>query len=201
MRKTLTPKQEKFVRNLFEGMSQREAYINAGYSSKSSPAILDIRACEAAKASKVLVRLEELRKKAEDKSVASVLERKQVLTEIIRARHTDFMTCSADGVWFHDIGPEKLNLAALKQIQTTTMPFGDKESPDKVLLTKVELNDPIRAIAELNKMGGDYAPEKHELSGKDGGPIEIDHRAALIGRINNIVARSREKQIPERTDG
>ena len=167
----LKKKQETLTQSLFKGMSQRDAYIEAGYSPNQLPATIDRHACELAKTDKILARYEELRQKVEDASVATVLERKQVLTEIARARQTDFMTCSADGVWMHDIGQETMNKAALKQIQTTTEPFGEKDDNLKIILTKVELYDPIKAIAELNKMDGAYAPVKQELTGKDGTPI------------------------------
>jgi len=158
----LTHKQEQFTLNLLAGMSQRDAYTKAGYSKKQPISVIDSNACVLAKSSKVLARQAELNKKAESNKVAGVEERKSILTEIARARQTDFMTCSADGVWMHDIGPETINKAGLKQIQTTTMPFGGKEDNLSVILTKVELTNPIQAIAELNKMEGAYAPEKHE---------------------------------------
>ena len=170
----LTHKQEQFTLNLLAGMSQRDAYIKAGYSKKQPISVIDSNACVLAKSSKVLARQAELNKKVESNKVAGVEERKSILTEIARARQTDFMTCSADGVWMHDIGPETINKAGLKQIQTTTMPFGSKKKVNKddgdgdkeddlfVILTKVELINPIQAIAELNKMEGAYAPEKHE---------------------------------------
>ncbi len=167
----LKQKQETFTQNLFKGMSQRDAYTAAGYSSNQLPATLDRHAYDLAKNGKILARLEELRQKVEDASVATVLERQQVLTEIVRARQTDYMICSADGVWMHDIGQDTINKAALKQIQTTTMPFGEKEDNYKIILTKVELHDSIKAIAELNKMDGAYAPVRQELTGKDGDPV------------------------------
>lgn len=37
----------------------------------------------------------------------------------------------------------------------------------------------IAAIAETNKMHGDYAPTKSELTGKDGGPIATESRLVL----------------------
>ena len=80
----LTQKQETFCLNLFKGMSQREAYLHAGYSSNQSSDTIDRHACVLANSDKVVARREELDKKAEDKSVATVLERKQKLTEIIR---------------------------------------------------------------------------------------------------------------------
>ena len=163
----LTRRQEQFTLNLLAGMTQRDAYIKAGYSRKQPISVIDSNACVLAKSSKVLARQAELNQKVEANKVAGVEERKSILTEIARARQTDFMTCSADGVWMHDIGPETINKAGLKQIQTTTMPFGSKRDGEKeddlsVILTKVELINPIQAIAELNKMEGSYAPEKHE---------------------------------------
>ena len=158
----LTRRQEQFTLNLMAGMSQYEAYVKAGYSAKLTRATIDVNACRLAKNTKILLRQAELNQKVEANKVAGVEERKSILTEIARARQTDFMTCSADGVWMHDIGPETINKAGLKQIQTTTMPFGSKEDDLSVILTKVELTNPIQAIAELNKMEGAYAPEKHE---------------------------------------
>ena len=168
----LTRRQEKFTLNLLAGMTQREAYLQAGYSAKPSMAVIDVNACRLAQNTKVLLRQAELNQKAESDKVAGVEERKRVLTEILRARQTDFMTCSADGVWMHDIGTETLNVAGLKKIRTSTMPFGDKESNLQIILTEVELIDPVKAIAELNKMDGAYAPEKHanlniDLEAKD----------------------------------
>ena len=54
----------------------------------------------------------------------------------------------------------------------------------------------IQAIAELNKMGGNYAPVKQELTGKDGEPIEVnlDVRAKLLTLIDSAAARIRTPQ-------
>jgi len=167
----LTQKQERLVINLFNGMSQHDAYLQAGYSSNQSSATIDRHACALLKNDKIKTRLKELREEARLPDVASFEERQKVLTEITRARMTDFMTCGADGTWYHDIGEETLNTAALKRVDSTTMPFAtggapkskdDPPSPEMaVILTKVELISPIEAIKELNKMDGSYAPEKH----------------------------------------
>jgi len=158
MRKRLTQRQETFCLKYFELGNGSEAAIIAGYSKRNARVIASINLTKA----NIMKRLQELRQIAEDASIASVLERKQILTEIARARQTDFMICSADGVWMHDIGPETINKAALKQVQTSTMPFGDKEQNLQIILTKVELHDPIKAIAELNKMDRIYEPEGAE---------------------------------------
>jgi len=155
----LTKKQEQFTLNIFSGMSQREAYIKAGYSINTSVAIIDSHACELAKNSKVLVRLAELREKAESDKVMSVKERKERLSEIARARLTDFVECGLDGS-FINIGLESANSAAIKGVKTRTEydEHGNEKGNDKVatkttaIITDIRLHNPINAIAELNKM-------------------------------------------------
>ncbi|SHI75567.1 Terminase small subunit [Geosporobacter subterraneus DSM 17957] len=82
MRK-LTPKQEKFVQELIKGKSQREAYKLAYNASNMSDKVIDVRACELLKNSKVAVRYDELRsklvQKAEEQAIMSAIE---VLKEI-----------------------------------------------------------------------------------------------------------------------
>jgi phage terminase small subunit len=90
----LTPKQEKFCLNLFSGMSQREAYIQAGYSANSSPEVIDVTACNLVKSPKVALRLQELKNKAETSRVMSVIERKERLSEIAKDK-TDKRTSIA----------------------------------------------------------------------------------------------------------
>ncbi|MCK4722321.1 MAG: terminase small subunit [Dehalococcoidia bacterium] len=52
----------------------------------------------------------------------------------------------------------------------------------------------ISAIAELNKMEGEYPPSKLELTGKGGGPIEVEHDAKgkLIQILNRLAGRLKE---------
>ncbi len=169
MTNRLTQKQEIFTQNLFKGLYQRDAYIDA-YHPKYALSTIDANASRLAHNEKVLAYWEELKQAAEDATIANVIERKQVLTEIVRARQTDYMTCSADGVWMHDIGEETLNKAGLKKIRTTTMPFGDKDSELKIILTEVELASPLQAIDLLNKMDKIY-----EVGG-----VNIDNRTLIL---------------------
>ena len=150
----LTQKQDRFARFLFEGLSQREAFLQAGYSPNQAPATLDRRAHELAHTGKIAARYSELQQRADDASVAGVLERKQVLTEIVRGRFAFFMT---------KLTKDKLQSAALSEMRITETVTGKT--------TTVKLHDPVKAIAELNKMGGDYAPEKREITGKDGADL------------------------------
>jgi len=145
----LTVKQEKFTLNLFAGMSQREAYIQAGYSSNMLPGVIDNHASLLAKKGEVKVRLQELQEQAESDKIMSVKERKERLSEISRARLTDYQESGMDGGWIN-IGKESPNTAALSEITSTTKYDDNGASP--TLITKVKLHSPITAIAELNKM-------------------------------------------------
>ena len=83
MKDTLTQKQEAFTQDLFKGMYQREAYIDA-YHPSCALETIDANASRLASNVKVVARLKELNAKTEDDSVATVIERKQRLTKFIR---------------------------------------------------------------------------------------------------------------------
>ena len=82
----LTAKQEAYALLLFQGHSQRQAYIQAGYSPNSSPEALDVAACDLAADTKVALRLAELRAKVADGSIATVEERQRLLSKIARTK-------------------------------------------------------------------------------------------------------------------
>ena len=138
----ITQKQEAFVQDVFKDINPGRAYLNH-YHCKSL-GVAGACATRLLKKAKIKDRLDQLRQKVEDASVATVLERKQILTEIARGRLSDFMGEALDS--------DKLRSAALQEIKII-------EGKDKS--TTVKLHNPIQAIAEMNKMEGAYAPDKH----------------------------------------
>jgi hypothetical protein len=75
---------ETFAQGIAKGMSQRKAYREAFPSSKAwKDETVDVRACELAKDSKVVVRLTELRGMATSNAIMSATERKEWLTKLI----------------------------------------------------------------------------------------------------------------------
>ena len=181
--RTLKQKHVRFSLDIIKEVPPGKAYMEQ-YKVRTMAAA-DACASRLLKTAKIQDYLAKLRKKMEDDSIATPIERKQVLTEIVRARMTNYMTCSVDGVWMHDIGEETLNSAALKKIRTTTMPFGDKEAGESVILTEVELISPIQAIAELNKMEGIYDAE--------GGGVVVNNQI-----LNINVSSEKAKGLTER---
>ena len=144
-RKQLTAKQEAFCLNLFLGLSQREAYVKAGYSPNQLPATLDQHAYELASSAYILARLEELHSKAESDTVGTVIERKQRLTDIYRAQMVDFISPSGEPTLSKDIPHH----AAVSEFSITQMSAGEEKVITKRTL---KLRDPIAAIQEQNKM-------------------------------------------------
>lgn len=150
----LTQKQEKFAQNLFSGMTQREAWIQAGYSHNYSLAGVDSHACNLANTVKIQSRIEELNNQAASDRVMSVQERKERLSEISRARLTDFVEAGADGSYIN-VGLESCNSAAIQAVESTTK--YDDDGSGAAVITKLKLHDPVKAIAELNKMEHIYS--------------------------------------------
>jgi hypothetical protein len=141
-------------------MSQREAYLVAGYSPKQAPATLDIHACALAKTDKVMIRLAELNKKAEDAAITTVVERRKILSQIERAKVGDFTDERGN---LSITGKVKLMSAAVQEIKTEQTLLGYR--------TTLKLRDPIAAITEHNKMDGVY---------KDGTTVNIINQIKTI---------------------
>jgi phage terminase small subunit len=148
-RNNLSIKQEKFCLEYFKCGNASKAALIAGYSKRSYYAI----AAEMISFPKIQERIKQLRKKAEDDSVMNVLERKQKLTEIARAKLTDYMELGQDGSWVN-IGSETPNGGAIQEIHSRTE--YDKDGANPTIYTSVKLHDPVKAIETLNKMDGIY---------------------------------------------
>jgi len=153
MKDKLTQKQENFCLNILQGMSQREAYIQS-YKPNYAITTIDANASRLASNEKVLKRLSELREKAQNSKIASVIERKEILSEIARANMTNFVEVGQDGAWFN-IDNTNLNSRAIQSVQSKTV-LG-KEGADDAVFIRVNLHNPIDAIKELNKMDGVYS--------------------------------------------
>ncbi len=146
----LTPKQENFARNLFSGMSQRDAYIQAGYSSNNSLAVIDEHSCKLAAKDNIKIRIAELKTSAVDKSVMTVIERKKRLSELGRADLTDFM--DTEGEPKLDKTVPNHTAASEYYIKTKIDKYGNP-----IVTKSIKLRDQIAAIQELNKMEKIYS--------------------------------------------
>lgn len=80
----LTNKQEKFVKELIKGKTQRQAYYAAYPNSKKwKNENVDAKASNLFKIDKIKTRYQQLQKNANDKAIMSSIERKKWLTNIL----------------------------------------------------------------------------------------------------------------------
>ena len=168
-------RRELFAHLCVKGVSQTDAYKELFPRSKKwKPESVHEKASKMA--AKARPRISFLKSRAATKAVATLEECCAVLTEMIRAKHSDFLTMSADGVWFHDIGTETLNQAALKKVKTRiTTERGSGETISEKQFDEIELESKVTAIAGLADLLS-WKKTKVELSG--GVRLSFDRDAA-----------------------
>lgn len=81
----LTAKQEAFVQNILQGMSQADAYRSAYDAKNMSDKTIHERASVLASQDKVKTRLKELRDKLANEKIMTAQERLQWLTELVKS--------------------------------------------------------------------------------------------------------------------
>lgn len=138
---------EKFALALFQGKTQQDAAIEAGY----KPSRARFTASRLVTNGNILARILELGQKAESDAIMSVRERKEKLSEIGRGNIPDFIT--EEGIKVNKDSP---HVGAVSEITSVTRVF--RKNGEPVVITKLKLHPPVTAIDLLNKMGGDYPP-------------------------------------------
>jgi len=153
----LTQKQENFAQLIFSGTKQCDAYIQVYHPTTTRRGTIDCNASIIRHSKKIIHRLNELTAAATSPLIADKQERMEILSEVARGKLSNFIECGQDGSWIN-IDREKMNTSALQSIATRTIYNEDSAGP--AVVTKIKLHDPVKAIGELNRMDGSYAPEK-----------------------------------------
>jgi len=174
----LTQKRINFCLDVFAEVNPGQSYLTH-YKCKSL-AVAGACATRLLKNAKIQAYLQELRDKAESDKVMPVKERKERLSEIARARLTDYQETGLDSGYI-SIGKDSPNTAAIAQIESATK--FDENGNTGTLFTKVKLHSPIQAIAELNRMERLYT---------EGTTVNIDNRQLTI-EVNS----SKSKELTE----
>lgn len=81
---SVTMKQEKFIQGLIQGLTQRQAYIQAYNTENMNEETIDKEACLLFKNPKVAERYNELIKELEDKSIMTAKERMKWLSDVVK---------------------------------------------------------------------------------------------------------------------
>lgn len=122
----LTAKQEKFVRNLINGMSQREAYRDAFNNQTGSDKTIDECACKMFKNPKINTRFKELQAELNEHAILTAAQRMELLTQIATGE--------------------------AKEKDKVVTPSGKVVDVEK----ESNLTTRMKALDILNKMSGDY---------------------------------------------
>jgi len=157
MKKTLSAsalKHEAFVLALLSGMTAADAARKAGYGRKDANA--RIVAWELLQREDIQRRLVELSEAATDEAVLSILARRQILSEIARARMCDYQ--DEHGV-IRPLDGDAPNPVAIESVEYRWDPIKKESYP-----WRIKLRDPVDAIVELCKLDGSYKDKKVEAS-------------------------------------
>ncbi len=158
VKQAVAVKHETFCLRYFESGNATEAATLSGYSARSAR----YQGSRLLKRDNIAQRLTDLRQKAEDASVATVLERKQLYTAVIRGRFADFMSGG--------VTADKLTSAALKEIRVTEVSLGEGRTKKT---TTIVLHDSLRAADLLNKLEGLYIDSPQVSVNVDNRKVEI----------------------------
>jgi phage terminase small subunit len=85
----LTAKQEQFVQNIIEGMSQAEAYRNSYSTNRMSDKTIIEEASKLMANPKIATRVNELRDRLADDSIMTAKERLKYLTRVVKGLETE----------------------------------------------------------------------------------------------------------------
>ncbi len=143
----INSRQEAFCIKYLELGNFREAAIAAGYRARSARNA----GWRSMKNPRIAARINELRRRTEDAAVVKILERKRILSEIARARITDYLNDAGDGL---AVDRGIVNAGAVAEVSVQTRLGRDGQAGSVV--TRLKLHDPVRAIDLLNRMEGLY---------------------------------------------
>lgn len=181
------PRHEIFAQARFAGDTAADAYRKAYPKFKGKDITLWPAASRLDADCKVSARLAYLQAKAASAKVLTKQRALEILTEQAEATLADFVTCSADGVWFHDYGSDKQRHRAVKKIKTrteiTSHGRGENKTEDQAILTEVELEPKVAAIERIAKMLGWDAPARNEHTGPDGKPLALTPTKIIIEHV------------------
>jgi phage terminase small subunit len=93
----LTAKQEQFVKNIIDGMSQADAYRNAYDTSRMADKTIHEKASRLMADGKVKARVKELRDQLAKPTIMSAQERLEYLTRVINGEQGEKMVQMVDG--------------------------------------------------------------------------------------------------------
>jgi phage terminase small subunit len=184
MCKRITPQIKLFVTEFLKDFNGTKAAIRAGYSPRTAQE-------QASRLLSSVIVQEELQRQQETLQKKHGITLDRVVEEYAKIAFLDIRDIAhwgEKGVEF--IGSEDISddaaaaIAEIKSVETTTT-FGEDGQTEKVILS-VKTHDKKGALDSLCRVLGFNAPEKKELTGKDGGPIQTTQVSLAIEDLKKL---------------
>ncbi|KAA0686019.1 terminase small subunit [Neorhizobium sp. P12A] len=167
---SLSDKQKRFVAEYLIDLNATQAAIRAGYSAKTATV----------QASRLLTNVkvqEELSKQQSKVAERLEITKDRIVDELAKigfSNMLDYMRAGPDGDPYLDFSRlTRDQAAALSEVTVEDFKDGRGEDARDVRRVKFKLHDKKGALVDLAKMLG-FVIEKHEHSGKDGGPLQLN---------------------------
>lgn len=191
MDKKITPKQEQFAQNIFKGMHQRDAYRNAYRAEKMTDAMVDTQASFLVRKPVVAKRIQELRDTLAIRNIVTV---EKVLDELSKIAFDDIKNYLDFENQSVCIGHSADGTPVVKDF--TNIKIKDSEKIDTRNISEVQLDSKgnfkfklypkDNALTQLGRYLGMFT-DRTEVTGKDGGPIEIENvREKFIEKLSKL---------------
>lgn len=189
----LTPKQLRFVDEYLIDLNATQAAIRAGYSQKTAAIIGSENLRKPYIASEIARRQAKRSDKLEITAESVVAE----LAKLGFCNMQDYMRSGTDGDPYLDFSAlTRDQAAALSEVTVEDYVEGRGKDARDVKRVKFKLADKRAALVDLGRHLGLFK-ERVELTGKDGGPVEVnDARETIIGRIAGVSSRTRVESPP-----
>lgn len=190
-KRPITNKQEAFAQNIFKGMSQRDAYRASYCAENMSDRLVDTQASILIRKEAVANRILELRQTLSDRNIVTV---EKVLDELSNIafddikNYLDFETCDVS------LGKDTSGVPIIKSFSNVRLK--DSSTIDTRNISEIQLDSKGNlkfklyqkdtALTQLGRYLGMFT-DKTEITGKDGGAIEIDDvRQRFIEKLSKL---------------
>jgi len=171
----LTPKQRRFVEEYLIDLNATQAAIRAGYSEKSAK-VTASRLLANVSIAAVVAEAQDERSERTKITADGVLEELGLLGF---SNMLDYMTVQGDGDPYLDFSNlTREQAAAIAEVTVEDFKDGRGEDARDVRKIKFKLADKRGALVDIGKHLGMF-PNRHEHTGKDGGPIETKELSGL----------------------
>jgi len=183
---------ESFCLHYMSTLNGSQSALAAGYCARN-PKNAHITAWTLLKREDIQARLKELAEVTTDEAVMTLVQQKIVLSEIARARLSDYQ--DEHGV-IRPLEGDVPNPAAIESVEYRWNPIKKEAYP-----WRIKLRDPVDAIAELCKLDNSYRNKKLEVSVAPIASVAVveDARtklAAILNKLSDRIAEGKDTALP-----